>query len=170
MKYRQNAPLKLRPYGAIQICLLLLLLFPVWIVDPLDAALTVIPTVCALNRKPFTKETTAAIYRYGAYTDEQNQSRNSVQSHFRKRGVCFGTNTAPRHSKCWIYYVPNTEFTCQHMSACVSVPHQAYLGRNSSSSNTKPVVLNLFHCWDPLNATDVVWDPQVKIEKVCAPE
>jgi len=32
-----------------------------------------------------------------------------------------------------------------------------------------PVVLNLFHCWDPLNATDVVWDPQVKIEKVCAP-
>jgi len=34
----------------------------------------------------------------------------------------------------------------------------------------RPVVLNLFHCWDPLNATDVVWDPQVKIEKVCAPE
>jgi len=34
----------------------------------------------------------------------------------------------------------------------------------------KAVVLNLFHCWDPLNATDVVWDPQVKIEKVCAPE
>jgi len=33
-----------------------------------------------------------------------------------------------------------------------------------------PVVLNLFHCWDPLNATDVVWDPQVKTEKVCAPE
>jgi len=33
-----------------------------------------------------------------------------------------------------------------------------------------PVVLNFFHCWDPLNATDVVWDPQVKIEKVCAPE
>jgi len=32
------------------------------------------------------------------------------------------------------------------------------------------VVLNLFHCWDPPNATDVVWDPQVKIEKVCAPE
>jgi len=32
------------------------------------------------------------------------------------------------------------------------------------------VVLNLFHCWDPLNATDVVWDPQVKIDKVCAPE
>jgi len=32
------------------------------------------------------------------------------------------------------------------------------------------VVLNLFHCWDPLNATDVVWDTQVKIEKVCAPE
>jgi len=29
------------------------------------------------------------------------------------------------------------------------------------------VVLNLFQCWDPLNATDVVWDPQVKIEKVC---
>jgi len=25
-----------------------------------------------------------------------------------------------------------------------------------------PVVLNLFHCWDPLNATDVVLDPQVK--------
>jgi len=34
----------------------------------------------------------------------------------------------------------------------------------------RTVVLNLFHCWDPLNATDVVWDPQVKIEKVCAPE
>jgi len=33
----------------------------------------------------------------------------------------------------------------------------------------RPVVLNLFHCWDPLNATDVVWDPQVKIEKVCSP-
>jgi len=32
------------------------------------------------------------------------------------------------------------------------------------------VVLNLFHCWDPLNATDVIWDPQVKIEKVCSPE
>jgi len=32
------------------------------------------------------------------------------------------------------------------------------------------VVLKLFHCWDPLNATDVVWDPQVKIEKVCAPQ
>jgi len=32
------------------------------------------------------------------------------------------------------------------------------------------VVLNLFHCWDPLNATNVVCDPQVKIEKVCAPE
>jgi len=26
----------------------------------------------------------------------------------------------------------------------------------------RPVVLNLFHCWDPLNATDVVRDPQVK--------
>jgi len=38
------------------------------------------------------------------------------------------------------------------------------------SSRISPVVLNLFHCWDPLNATDVVWDPQVKIEKVCAPE
>jgi len=34
----------------------------------------------------------------------------------------------------------------------------------------KPVLLNLFHCWDPLNATDVVWDPHVKMEKVCAPE
>jgi len=34
----------------------------------------------------------------------------------------------------------------------------------------KPVVLNLFHCWYLLNATDVVWDPQVKIEKVCTPE
>jgi len=34
----------------------------------------------------------------------------------------------------------------------------------------RSVVLTLFHCWDPLNATDVVWDPQVKIEKVCAPE
>jgi len=38
------------------------------------------------------------------------------------------------------------------------------------TSHSSPVVLNLFHCWDPLNATDVVWDPQVKIEKVCAPE
>jgi len=36
--------------------------------------------------------------------------------------------------------------------------------------SVRAVVLNLFHCWDPLNATDVVWDPQVKIEKVCAPE
>jgi len=32
------------------------------------------------------------------------------------------------------------------------------------------VVLNLFRSWDPLNATDVVWDLQVKIDKVCAPE
>jgi len=32
------------------------------------------------------------------------------------------------------------------------------------------VVLNFFHCWDPLKATEIVWDPQVKIEKVCAPE
>jgi len=40
----------------------------------------------------------------------------------------------------------------------------------SAISTTTAVVLNLFHCWDPLNATDVVWDPQVKIEKVCAPE
>jgi len=38
------------------------------------------------------------------------------------------------------------------------------------SAAIRAVVLNLFHCWDPLNATDVVWDPQVKIEKVCAPE
>jgi len=37
-------------------------------------------------------------------------------------------------------------------------------------SASSPVLLNLFHCWDPLNATDVVWDPHVKIEKVCAPE
>jgi len=29
----------------------------------------------------------------------------------------------------------------------------------------KSVVLNLFHCWDPLNATDVVWDPQSKLKK-----
>jgi len=35
---------------------------------------------------------------------------------------------------------------------------------------TRTVVLNLFHCWDPLNATDFVWNPQVKIEKACAPE
>jgi len=28
-----------------------------------------------------------------------------------------------------------------------------------------PVVLNLFHCWDPLNATDVVWDPLSKLKK-----
>jgi len=40
----------------------------------------------------------------------------------------------------------------------------------AKTSDVKPVVLNLFHCWDPLNATDVVWDPQIKIEKVCAPE
>jgi len=40
----------------------------------------------------------------------------------------------------------------------------------SNRVNFRAVVLNLFHCWDPLNATDVVWDPQVKIEKVCAPE
>jgi len=37
--------------------------------------------------------------------------------------------------------------------------------RSSVLSLVKPVVLNLFHCRDPLNATDVVWDPQVKIEK-----
>jgi len=41
--------------------------------------------------------------------------------------------------------------------------------RNSCGFMPISVVLNLFHCWDPLNATDVVWDPQVKIEKVCAP-
>jgi len=29
----------------------------------------------------------------------------------------------------------------------------------------RAVILNLFHCWDPLNTTDVVWDPQVKTEK-----
>jgi len=40
----------------------------------------------------------------------------------------------------------------------------------SSDDAIRSVVLNLFHCWDPLNATDVVWDPQVKIEKVCAPQ
>jgi len=45
-------------------------------------------------------------------------------------------------------------------------PYVAWLKRHSCTA----VVLNLFHCWDPLNATDVVWDPQVKIEKVCAPE
>jgi len=39
-----------------------------------------------------------------------------------------------------------------------------------SLDHPRSVILNLFHCWDPLNATDVVWDPQVKIEKVCAPE
>jgi len=45
-----------------------------------------------------------------------------------------------------------------------------YLHTENEVSRFKAVVLNLFHCWDPLNATDVVWDPQVKIEKVCAPE
>jgi len=66
-------------------------------------------------------------------------------------------------------------------------PHSSHLCSSScrqSLSNTpllllsdmktylcrKSVVLNLFHCWDPMNATDVVWDPQVNIEKVCAPE
>jgi len=43
-------------------------------------------------------------------------------------------------------------------------------GRGDHRAAARAVVLNLFHCWDPLNATDVVWDPQVKIEKVCAPE
>jgi len=42
--------------------------------------------------------------------------------------------------------------------------------QRSQKAPVTTVVLNLFHCWDPLNATDVVWDPQVKIEKVCAPE
>jgi len=42
--------------------------------------------------------------------------------------------------------------------------------KNSIAGKFKSVVLNLFHCWDTLNATDVVWYPQVKIEKVCAPE
>jgi len=43
-------------------------------------------------------------------------------------------------------------------------------GARMQSASAMPVVLNLFHCWDPLNATNDVWDPQVKIEKVCAPE
>jgi len=42
--------------------------------------------------------------------------------------------------------------------------------RVGASCCSTTVVLNLFHCWDPLNATDVVWDPQVKIEKVCTQE
>jgi len=51
----------------------------------------------------------------------------------------------------------------------VKISNHAYLPYNKKILNA--VVLNLFHCWDPLNATDVVWwDPQVKIEKVCAPE
>jgi len=49
-------------------------------------------------------------------------------------------------------------------------PGVEYLNMSVGSGICRTVVLNLFHCWDPLNATDVVWDPQVKIEKVCAPE
>jgi len=44
------------------------------------------------------------------------------------------------------------------------------INQSATPATVRTVVLNLFHCWDPLNATDVVWDPQVKIEKVCAPE
>jgi len=32
----------------------------------------------------------------------------------------------------------------------------------SSDLLSTSVVLNLFHCWCPLNAINVVWDPQVK--------
>jgi len=58
------------------------------------------------------------------------------------------------------------------MPTIVATSRMCQLGDNFSYTfNTvSPVVLNLFHCWDPLNATDVVWDTQVKIEKVCAPE
>jgi len=66
------------------------------------------------------------------------------------------------------------------VSFILSAPHLQVYGKEESGffirkldvsfNSPRTVVLNLFHCWDPLNATDVVWDPQVKIEKVCAPE
>jgi len=44
--------------------------------------------------------------------------------------------------------------------------HYSWRAANyQASSASTSVVLNLVHCWDPLKATDVVWDPQVKIEK-----
>jgi len=49
----------------------------------------------------------------------------------------------------WLLAVYAMFCTC---SSCDSVTSRAI----------SSVVLNLFHCWDPLNATDVVWDPQVK--------
>jgi len=58
----------------------------------------------------------------------------------------------------------NTQFSIDGLPTCHNVMSDII------SRYFRPVVLNLFHCWDPLNATDVVWDPQVKIEKVCAPE
>jgi len=57
--------------------------------------------------------------------------------------------------------------------ALFSQPRNPHMQTNflpTPKRHRTPVVLNLFHCWDPLNATDVVWDPHVKIEKVCAPE
>jgi len=55
------------------------------------------------------------------------------------------------------------EMTCQ-------LGHENLLTAHVQHFTVTAVVLNLFHCWDPLNATDVVWDPQIKIEKVCALE
>jgi len=63
----------------------------------------------------------------------------------------------------YVYYQTNsvsTDYGTLSSSKCF----------NFRMSPPRSVVLNLFHCWDPLNAIDVVWDPQVKIEKVCAPE
>jgi len=61
-----------------------------------------------------------------------------------------------------------------HMHKCVTTKINfpiKYCNFGTSRMGTRTaVVLNLFHCWDPLKATDVVWDPQVKIEKECAPE
>jgi len=83
-----------------------------------------------------------------------------------RRGGAFSTTEIPpgRHSA-----VPRT--SAMHFEKCRISKRTALAGgvqRFSDLSNS--VVLNLYHCWDPLNATDVVWNPQVKIEKVCAPE
>jgi len=80
-----------------------------------------------------------------------------VAKHFRAAVQRFPADPAPPKSMyCWHFTadapILRNDFTVLMLSPIISV------------------VLNLFHCWDPLNATDVIWDPQVKIEKVCAPE
>jgi len=63
----------------------------------------------------------------------------------------------------------NVVFFCSR-GTLPAMHHIRKTGHYDGTGQTITVLLNLFHCWDPLNATVVVWDPQVKIEKVCAPE